>query len=120
MEPVCGNNASALNDSFVEGDYIAMWCAISYLGNYRPFMEWTVSTETAIDADVFYTNATTVTSSLTIQLNSRNNGATFMCKMSFKPNSTKIIRTPRPTDTLANNDPQYQLLWNLTLNVLCE
>ena len=111
-EPVCGTNAS--NSSFLEGDFIHMWCKVNYSGNYILVMEWTRNDGQTVDT---YTRSSRrsskVTSSLIKKLISRDNNVTFTCKTSLNLNSTNGI--PAGVDiTKATNIIYYQYSWNYT------
>src|SRR6218665_1515159 len=87
-EPVCGTNAS--KSSFLEGDFIHMWCKVNYSGNYILDMEWTRNDGQTVDT--YNTRSSLesrkVTSSLIKELASSDNNVTFTSKMSLNPNST--------------------------------
>ena len=120
-DPVCDTNAS--NDCVVEGDYIQMWCTVNYTGNWILVMEWTLNGQIPDRPTHNTYQPRRVTSSLTKQLVSSDNGVTFAftCKMSLNPNSSNNLRVPAQVyRTMATNIPYYQHSWNYTPNVLCK
>ena len=99
-----------------------MYCTVNYTGNWIPDLEWPSSNGRTIDAYMYfvYTNtSTTVLSSITMQLDSSDDGVTFTCKISFRPITT-INKTTIPGESLATNIPLYQYVWSVKLNVTCK
>ncbi len=80
---MCSSNVSEVT---MEGSYIRMCCTVNYTGNWTPDLEWSTSNGQTIDANFVYMNtSSTVSSSVTIQLDSSDDGVTFKCTTSLKP-----------------------------------
>lgn len=91
-----------------------MWCAINYSGNCIPVMKWTRGNKQIVDDEVFNINTSNrVTSSVTIRLESSDDGVTFMCK-------TTVSGNKGPRRPLAANIPLYQYVWSVKTNVSCK
>lgn len=113
--PSCSTNASSADYKGRIGDILRLNCTVGYTGNWSPYMVWSRNDGINITAmSKVIQNNTSITSTLTLSMNSDDNGVTFTCKTAFT-HSTEI-----ETKLQARKMPKYQFVWNFTADVLCE
>src|SRR6218665_4104277 len=82
--PSCNTNASSDDYQGRVGDTLLLYCTVDYTGNYSPNMEWSRNDGKSISSmskDI--QRNTSITSTLTLRLNSDDNHVTFACKTAF-------------------------------------
>lgn len=101
-QPLCQANASSIDKSLMENDYLSMQRSLSFSGNLSLSMSWIRNTTGSV---IRNTSDQRNQSVIVIQVNSSDSGETFTFKATF---------------TQENNFRQTVIKWNYTAKVLCE
>lgn len=113
-DPVCGTNASTVDSSVVENDYLELRCKIRYVGGLHSRMEWQRSDGENLTANPNYSSQELL-SVITQQMKAEDNSFNYTVATFFETPAHAVFSE----DVIAaSNKPEYN--WIFSVNVLCK